>query len=83
MEGGYGNDTYIFNLGDGQDKICEYDTASGNKDTSTLSNTQVEQLIQAMAGFTQDNGMSWSQAIQDKPQDVQDILSQFWVRQSE
>jgi len=32
-----------------------------------------------MAAFTQQNGMSWNQAIQDKPEDVQTILSQFWV----
>jgi Ca2+-binding RTX toxin-like protein len=51
-------------------------------DESMLTNTQVEQLIQAMASFTQQNGMSWEQAIQDKPQDVQNVLSQFWVHQS-
>jgi len=51
-------------------------------DGSMLPNTQLEQLIQAMAAFTQENGMSWNQAIQDRTQDVQNILSQFWVRQS-
>ncbi|WP_425806719.1 calcium-binding protein [Desulfitobacterium sp. Sab5] len=51
-------------------------------DGSKLTNIQVEQLIQAMASFTQQNGMSWNQAIQDKPQDVQNILNQFWVYQS-
>ena len=48
-------------------------------DGSILTNANVEQLIQAMAAFTQQNGMSWNQAIQDKPEDVQTILSQFWV----
>ncbi|HEX9059394.1 MAG TPA: calcium-binding protein, partial [Clostridia bacterium] len=48
-------------------------------DGSVLTNTQVEQLIQAMASFTQQNGMSWNQALQEKPQDVQNILTQFWV----
>jgi hypothetical protein len=33
---------------------------AGNGDT--LSSTQVNQLIQAMAGFTQDTGLSWDAA---------------------
>ena len=48
-------------------------------DGSVLTNANVEQLIQAMASFTQQNGMSWNQAIHDKPQDVQNTLSQFWT----
>ena len=49
-------------------------------DGSTLSNTNVDQLIQAMATFSQNNGgMSWGQAITDRPQDVQTILSQYWT----
>ncbi|HEX9062759.1 MAG TPA: calcium-binding protein, partial [Clostridia bacterium] len=51
-------------------------------DGSTLKNTQVDQLIQAMASFTQQNGMSWNEAIQEKPQETQNIVSQFWVHQS-
>jgi Ca2+-binding RTX toxin-like protein len=51
-------------------------------DGSMLTNMQVEQLIQAMAGFCNDKGMTWSKAIEQRPQEVQDILSQFWVRQS-
>ncbi|HEX2925163.1 MAG TPA: calcium-binding protein, partial [Ruminiclostridium sp.] len=50
-------------------------------DGSTLNNTQVEQLIQAMAGFCNDNGMNWNQAVQEKPQEVQNILTQFWTHQ--
>lgn len=47
-------------------------------DGSRLLNTQVEQLIQAMATFTSNNGMSWSDAIQQKPQEVQAVLAQYW-----
>jgi Ca2+-binding RTX toxin-like protein len=46
---------------------------------SILNNTQVEQLIQAMAAFTTQSGMSWNQAITEKPQEIQDILTQFWT----
>jgi len=31
--GGTGNDIYLFNLGDGQDTISEYDSSAGNVDT--------------------------------------------------
>jgi len=51
-------------------------------DNMVISNIQVEQLIQAMASFSQQNGLSWSQAIQDRPQDVQNLLTQFWVHQA-
>jgi Ca2+-binding RTX toxin-like protein len=43
-----------------------------------LMSTQVNQLIQAMAGFTQQTGLSWEQAIAQRPQDVQQILAANW-----
>jgi Ca2+-binding RTX toxin-like protein len=48
---------------------------------SVMANNEVDQLIQAMAGFTDDSGMLLNQSVQEKPQEAQDILSQFWVRQ--
>lgn len=49
-------------------------------DGSTITNTQVEQLIQAMASWSaNNNGMSWSQALSSNPQDVQAIVSQYWT----
>ncbi|PYG88397.1 Ca2+-binding RTX toxin-like protein [Ruminiclostridium sufflavum DSM 19573] len=50
-------------------------------DGSILSNSRIEQLIQAMAAFTAENGMSWNQAIEERPEEVQNILTQFWVHQ--
>ena len=38
-----------------------------------LLNTQVDQLIQAMAGFTQQTGLTWDQGIDQQPQNVQAI----------
>ncbi|MBI5212648.1 MAG: hypothetical protein HY957_04665 [Nitrospirae bacterium] len=46
-----------------------------------LDDRKVEQLIQAMATFGADNGMSWSDAIQQKPQEVQTVLAQYWEKQ--
>ena len=55
-----------------------FQTSDGDR----LLNTQVEQLIQVMATFSTDNGMSWSEAIQQKPQEAQAILAQYWTPQT-
>jgi len=44
----------------------------------TLLSTQVDQLIQAMAGFTAQTGLTWDQGIDQQPQDVQAILAASW-----
>ncbi|MDO8706072.1 MAG: calcium-binding protein, partial [Sulfuricaulis sp.] len=46
---------------------------------STLLNTQVDLLIQAMAQFSANNGgITWDQAIDQRPQDVQAVLAVYW-----
>jgi hypothetical protein len=44
----------------------------------TLLNTQVDLLIQAMAAFTRQTGLTWDQAIDQRPQDVQAVLAASW-----
>ena len=44
----------------------------------TLLNTQVDLLIQAMAAFTHQTGLTWDQAIDQRPQDVQAVLAASW-----
>ena len=44
----------------------------------TLLNTQVDQLIQAMAGFSAQTGLTWDQALDQRPQDVQTVLAASW-----
>ena len=44
----------------------------------TLLSTQVDQLIQAMASFSQQTGLTWDQAIDQQPQQVQNILAASW-----
>mgnify|MGYP000887924256 CR=1 FL=1 len=44
----------------------------------TLLNAQVDQLIQAMASFSQQSGLTWDQAIDQRPQDVQTVLAASW-----
>jgi len=61
-----------------------YTSASNRTETiqagngQTLLNTQVDQLIQAMAGFTQQTGLTWDEAIDQQPQDVQAVLAANW-----
>ncbi|MGE3154314.1 MAG: calcium-binding protein [Nitrospiraceae bacterium] len=43
-----------------------------------LLNNQVDQLIQAMAGFTSQTGLSWEAAVAQRPEDVQAILAASW-----
>jgi Ca2+-binding RTX toxin-like protein len=43
-----------------------------------LLNTQVDQLTQAMASFTQQTGLTWDQAIDQRPQEVQTVLAASW-----
>jgi len=47
-------------------------------DGERLLNTQVNQLIQAMASFSQQTGLTWDQAIDQRPQDVQTVLAANW-----
>jgi len=47
-------------------------------DGQVLLNTQVDQLIQAMATFSQQTGLSWDQAIDQRPQELQAILAASW-----
>lgn len=42
---------------------------------------QVDQLIQAMATFSANTGMSWEIAITQKPEEVNNILQNFWTTQ--
>jgi Ca2+-binding RTX toxin-like protein len=44
----------------------------------TLLSTQVDQLIQAMASFSQQTGLTWDQAIDQQPQNVQTVLAASW-----
>jgi len=44
----------------------------------TLLSTQVDQLIQAMASFSQQSGLTWDQAIDQQPQQVQTVLAASW-----
>ena len=48
------------------------------QDGSQLLNTQVDQLIQAMAQFSTTTGLTWDQAIDQRPDEVQLVLAAHW-----
>lgn len=47
-------------------------------DNKILHSHKVDLLIQAMAAYSQENGMTWNQAINERPEEVQNIYNQFW-----
>jgi Ca2+-binding RTX toxin-like protein len=47
-------------------------------DGMQLLNSQVEQLIQAMASFSTESGLTWEQALLDRPDDVQALVTAHW-----
>ena len=47
-------------------------------DGRRLASTGVDQLIQAMAGFSSGTGLSWTDAVQQRPAEVEAILSAHW-----
>ena len=129
LDGYYGNDTYVFNKGDGSDIvydangnddniILDYDSQDimfekfgnnlrlrmiGSSDSvtinswyannsnqykietfksatgSTITHTQIENLIQAMSSFQKDTGMTWEQALTTQPSQVQAIVQEYWT----
>ena len=61
--GGAGNQIETIQAGNGQ----------------TLLSSQVNQLIEAMAGFSaNNNGMTWDQGLAAKPEDVQAVVAASW-----
>jgi Ca2+-binding RTX toxin-like protein len=47
-------------------------------DGSRLLGTQVDGLIQAVASYSSNTGLTWDQAISNRPQELQPILAAYW-----
>ena len=48
------------------------------KKLNKVAGRQVDQLIQAMATYSASSGLTWDQAIDQRPEDVQAILVASW-----
>jgi Ca2+-binding RTX toxin-like protein len=60
--------------GGSADQIEVFQAGDGRR----LLSNQVDQLIQAMAGFSSQSGLTWEQGIEQRPQDVQAVLAASW-----
>ena len=56
-------------------KIETFKSATG----STITHTQIENLIQAMSSFQKDTGTTWEQALTTQPSQVQAIVQEYWT----
>ena len=57
-------------------KINKIETSDGY----SLTGTQINLLVQAMASFESDTGMAWSDAIAEKNETAYSIISEMWVK---
>ena len=60
--GGAANQVEVLRAGDGRQ----------------LLSTQVEQLVQAMASYSAQNGLTWDQAVAQRPDEVEAVLAAYW-----
>lgn len=127
LEGGEGDDVYIFSKGDGEDRIFDANGLADevrlghesidvvfervnsslrvrmpgsldaitidswyngdaykietfkSTDGNVITHTQIESLIQAMASFQNDTGMTWEQALSEQPSQVRSIVQEYWT----
>ena len=127
LRGGSGDDIYIFNKGDGEDRIFDANGLADevrlghesidvvfervnsslrvrmpgsldaitidswyngdaykietfkSTDGNVITHTQIESLIQAMASFQNDTGMTWEQALSEQPSQVRSIVQEYWT----
>ena len=54
-------------------KIETFKSTDGN----VITHTQIESLIQAMASFQNDTGMTWEQALSEQPSQVRSIVQEY------
>ena len=59
---------------DKDNRVDEFVAGNGR----SLEDAKVDQLIQAMASFTSQTGLSWEEAIAQRPEDVEAILAANW-----
>lgn len=59
---------------DDDSRIREFQTDSG----AELDARKVDLLVQAMAAFSEQSGLSWEQGVQERPEEVNQILAVHW-----
>ncbi len=64
----FGNEDY---------RVESFQTADG----SVLDYTKLNVMIQAMASFEESTGMMWEEAVTQKNQEAEDLISQWWTKE--
>ena len=53
-----------------------------SSDNRSITNVQLQLMIDAMAAYTKDKGIDWNTAVKQNPNEVNSILQNFWVSNS-
>ena len=53
-----------------------------SSDNRSITNVQLQLMIDAMAAYTKDKGIDWNTAVKQNPNEVNSILQNFWVANS-
>ncbi len=53
-----------------------------SSDNRSITNVQLQLMIDAMAAYTKDKGIDWNTAVKQNPNEVNNILQNFWVANS-
>ena len=53
-----------------------------SSDNRSITNVQLQLMIDAMAAYTKEKGIDWNTAVKQNPNEVNSILQNFWVSNS-
>jgi|GEM_PF-2129494 len=53
-----------------------------SSDNRSITNVQLQLMIDAMAAYTKEKGIDWNTAVKQNPNEVNNILQNFWVANS-
>ena len=53
-----------------------------SSDNRSITNVQLQLMIDAMAAYTKEKGVDWNTAVKQNPNEVNSILQNFWVANS-
>ena len=59
-------------------KVESFHTSDGR----TLDYSKINIMIQAMASFEDSTGMMWEDAVEQKNEQAQDLINQWWVKEA-
>ncbi len=89
LNGGKGKDTLRGQNGDDSIIVLDYFRNDNYKvesfhtsDGRVLDYTKINVMIQAMASFEDTTGMTWEDAVEQKNEQANDLLNQWWTKEA-